>query len=373
MTSDMTKVRQGLFNLLSNASKFTDQGTITLRAKRETGEEGQGDKILLVVEDEGVGMTPEQAESSTSKEYGGTGLGLPITREFCRLLGGDVTCTSEPGKGSIFTIRVPLDSTAYVNQQVDDFEEPDLPDDARTVLVIDDDPNVRDLLRRHLNKQGYRVAAASGGKEGLKLAREIKPDAITLDVVMPTKDGWSVLSELKADPEVADIPVVMITITEDRQMGISLGASEYLSKPVDRERLMTVLERLCGNGFTGTVLVVEDDPGTREIFRRTFKKQNINMIEAENGRLGLDRLQEVRPDIILLDLIMPEMDGFEFLERLRAKPEWHDIPVVVITAKLLTDEERRRLDGWVEELYQKAEDNIEEVLVQLAEQLGDRS
>ncbi len=382
MASDMTKVRQGLFNLLSNAAKFTEEGTITLAARPEL--RGGIQTVVFEVTDEGIGMTPEQvdkvfdaftqADVSTSRNFGGTGLGLPITQEFCHLLGGDVICASTPGQGTTFTMWLPLDSNDRATAaDRDEANVIELPENAPLVLVIDDDANVRDLLRRHLNNTGYRVALADGGEDGLRLARELKPDAITLDVMMPQVDGWTVLSEIKADPTTAEIPVIMVTIIEDRQLGFSLGASEYLAKPVDRGRLVKVLKQFCGDDLAGDVLLVEDDDETREVFRRILEREGVNLVEAENGRVGLERMADMTPALILLDLIMPEMDGFEFVEKLRANPAWQDIPVVVVTAKLLTEEDRARLDGWVQELYQKAEDNIEDVLADLAKGLAART
>ncbi len=380
MKSDMTKVRQGLFNLLSNAAKFTENGTVTLAAGLAT--KGGVPAVVFEVTDEGIGMTPEQvdkvfdaftqADAATAKNFGGTGLGLPITREFCHMLGGDIDCVSSPGQGTTFTIWLPLDSEDRVEPISDTGPDNvvELPENAPLILVIDDDANIRELLRRHLNGAGYRVALADGGEEGARLARELNPDAITLDVMMPKVDGWTVLSDLKADAATADIPVVMVTIMEDRQLGFSLGAAEYLAKPVDRNRLVTVLKQFCGDDLAGDVLLVEDDGETRDVFRRILEREGVNLIEAENGRVALDRLAESEPALILLDLVMPEMDGFEFVEHLRANPAWQHIPVVVVTAKILTAEERARLDGWVEALHQKAEDNIEDVLSDLAKRLA---
>ncbi len=367
MRADVTRVRQVLFNLLSNASKFTEHGTITLRAHRESGV--AGDTILLTVEDTGIGMTPEQlgrlfqafsqAEASTASKYGGTGLGLAISRKICEMMGGEITVASTPGQGTAFTVRLPA--------EVREPGEPVLPVPLRpaggagTVLVIDDDPAARQLVARMLNKDGFRVLEAANGREGLRLAGTERPDVITLDVLMPELDGWGVLSALKSDPLLASIPVVMLTITDQRNLGFSLGATEYLTKPIERAQLSAVLARY-RRPAGASVLLVEDDPATRAVLRRSLEKEGWRVTEAENGRVGLERVATDRPALVLLDLMMPEMDGFQFLEGLRSwKPA--DAPaVVVITAKDLTDDDRRRLNGAVRDVVQKGSQEIDLLL-----------
>jgi CheY-like chemotaxis protein len=246
MRTDLTRLRQVLLNLLSNASKFTDKGTVTLRVRRE-----RPDEVVFEVTDTGIGMTPEQiarlfeaftqAEASTARRFGGTGLGLVISRHFCRMMGGDVAVTSESGTGSTFTVRLP--ATLAEQHDAVALTTPDVPADAACVLVIDDDATARALLRRHLTKAGYRVEEAADGRTGLERARDLRPRAITLDVMMPGMDGWAVLAALKADPLVAHIPVVMATILDERRLGFSLGASDYLTKPIDQKRLLAAVER----------------------------------------------------------------------------------------------------------------------------------
>ncbi|OUS08136.1 hypothetical protein A9Q96_01330 [Rhodobacterales bacterium 52_120_T64] len=367
--SDMTKLRQNLFNLLSNAAKFSKDSNIKIRVC--SAESSNGKQIEFHIEDQGIGMTETQlakifdpftqADSSTSKEFGGTGLGLTITREFSRKMGGDIKVTSEIGKGTVFSMSI-LADCRYVDAEDYDFAEVEVSDDAPLILVIDDDRNVRDLLRRNLTTAGYRTALAPGGEEGLTMAEELLPDAITLDVIMPQTDGWKVLSRLKSNSTTAHIPVVMVSIVEDRPLGFSLGASEYLSKPVDRKQLAKVLKRFLGDNTNRTVLVVEDDADTRDAMSRYLKREGALPIEAENGLVGLEKLAKIKPALILLDLMMPEMDGFEFIEQYRENPAWHEIPVIVLTAKTLTDDDRNRLDGWVKELYSKDDSNIEHVL-----------
>jgi CheY-like chemotaxis protein len=218
------------------------------------------------------------------------------------------------------------------------------------VLVIDDDAAVRDLMTRFLEKEGFRVAAAAGGEEGLRVARELSPAVITLDVLMPGMDGWSVLAALKADPTLANIPVVMLTMLDDRNLGYALGAADYLTKPIDRERLVAVLARYRRDL---PVLVVDDDADFRDLARRMLEREGYRVVQAENGRAALDRLREAAPGVILLDLMMPEMDGFEFVAALRADPVSRSVPVVVITAKDLSPEDHERLNGYVARVLQK--------------------
>jgi len=384
MHADLTRLRQCLFNLLSNAAKFTTSGVITLTVSR-TQEAGQ-EWMNFSLHDTGIGMTPQQmerlfqtftqADSSTTRKFGGTGLGLTITRNFCRLMGGDISVESEYGKGSLFTIRLPAVAAAGPAEAEEMPSTGPLIDPAganeRTVLVIDDDPAVRDLLQRFLSREGYSVACAAGGEEGLRLARELHPEAITLDVAMPHMDGWTVLSALKTDRETADIPVIMLTIVDEKNLGYALGATEFLLKPLDKERLLIVLKK-CTPDAGRLVLVVEDDEATRSYLRRILTQGGWNVAEAENGLTGLECLREHRqenlPQIILLDLMMPEMDGFQFIHALRSRDEWRAIPVIVLTAKNLTFEEKRLLEGCVAKILQKGSLSREELLREVSGRL----
>ncbi len=378
--TDLTKLRQNLFNLLSNAAKFSKDSKIDLRA--EIVPSDNGDLLQISVSDSGIGMTEEQmsrvfdpftqADASTSKEFGGTGLGLTITREFSRKMGGDITVESTPGKGTTFTMTVLADGSGVSAPEA---EQPvkvrkEVSEDAPLILVIDDDENVRDLLCRNLNAAGYRTELASDGKTGLNMAAELQPDIITLDVIMPRVDGWSVLTELKASKRTRDIPVVMVTIVEDKNLGFSLGASEYLTKPVDRNKLVKTIKRFAGEGENKPILVVEDDPDTRALLKRYLERENVQVVEAENGRVAVEKMASVRPAMILLDLMMPEMDGFEFVEEYRKNPDWMGIPIVVLTAKILTEDDKHRLEGWVHGLYSKGEHNIEGVVAEITQQIG---
>ena len=364
MRADATKLRQALFNLLSNASKFTERGTIRLEAEREPGDTGSW--IVFRVVDSGIGMTPEQvgrlfqafaqADASTTRKYGGTGLGLVITRRFCQMMGGDVTVASAPGAGTTFTIRLPAEVVDQRLPSATGERGPSLaavPTGANTVLVIDDNPAVHDLLQHYLTKEGFRVVTAAAGAEGVQIARDLRPDVIVLDVMMPSMDGWAVLTALKADAGTADIPVIMLSIVDDKNLGFALGASDYLTKPIDRDRLVSVLAKYRRDQASGKVLVVEDDPATREMLRRLLEREQWAVAEAENGRVALDRVAEDRPALILLDLMMPEMDGFEFVAELHRHAAWRTIPIIVVTAKDVTTEDRLRLRGHVEKILQK--------------------
>jgi len=238
------------------------------------------------------------------------------------------------------------------------------------VLVIDDDPNALDLLGRALQSTGHRVVTASDGQEALRLARTLQPVAITLDVVMPGMDGWEVLRELKLDPDTRDIPVVMVTMTDDRETGYALGATEFLTKPIERGRLVQMLERYAPADSQRCALVVDDQPENREMLRRTLEKERWQVSEAENGRVALDRVAERLPSLILLDLMMPVMDGFEFVLELRKVEAWREIPIVVVTARDLTEEDRNRLNGEVVGLIQKGGMDRESLLAQLRAQLS---
>ncbi len=283
--SDLTKVRQILFNLLSNACKFTRNGTITLAALRDTNE--AVDWIEFQVRDTGIGMTTDQqakvfeafsqADASTARTYGGTGLGLAITKSFCRLMGGDVTLTSEAGKGTTFTVRLPAVTRAAsdtVSAAEKRSEGPQVtePEHAPIVLVVDDDPNARELLSRHLQRGGYAVRVAANGEEAMQLARTLQPDVVTLDALMPQMDGWAVLSAMKEDAALAEIPVIMVTVVDNQGIGFSLGAADYLIKPIDRDRLVRAVEKCCPRGSPRHVLIVEDDAPTSELMARALRQ-----------------------------------------------------------------------------------------------------
>jgi CheY-like chemotaxis protein/two-component sensor histidine kinase len=379
--SDVTRLRQIILNLLSNACKFTDGGRVSLDVSREQVD-GIG-WLRVSVADTGIGMTKDQiaklfqeftqADSSTTRKYGGTGLGLAITDRLCRMMGGSVAVESERGKGTTFTVRLPTEGIALADAPLSEPREL-RPSDAvaRTnrVLVIDDDQNARDLLRRVLSREGFDVVTASGGREGLALARDLRPSVITLDVMMNEMDGWTVLQAIRADPVLKETPVVMLTIVDERQRGFALGASAYLTKPVDRARLAAALGPFKTKGAMPHALVVDDDQTTREMMRRLLVGDGWTAESATNGREALERLAAKAPDLILLDLLMPEMDGFEFLAKLRETPAYASIPVIIVTAADISDGERRRLLGGVAHILEKAAYGRDELLAEVRDLVG---
>ncbi len=365
--SDVTKLKQSLLNLLSNASKFTNNGTVTLTLT-ESGE-GEEKNLSFRVADTGIGMSPEQlgrlfqafvqADSSTTRQFGGTGLGLAITRHFARMLGGDVTVESEAGKGSIFTLALPMRRATAPATPADEPAEPRRMvsgDEAAelTVLVVDDEEAIHETVGTMLGREGYRVLHARSGPEAITIAHEMHPDAITLDVMMPQMDGWSVLTALKADPDLCDIPVIMVTILNDRAIALSLGSSGFLTKPVDWGRLNAMLRQYIGTSVSGAVLVVDDDPEMRAMTRQMLQRMGLEAAEAENGAAGLAWLEaNPPPALILLDLMMPVMDGFEFLDHIRASVAWRAVPVLVVTARDLSSAELYQLQGLTERVIAK--------------------
>jgi signal transduction histidine kinase/CheY-like chemotaxis protein len=350
---DPMRLQQILLNLLSNACKFTKAGQVTLRVRKII--DGQS-RIEFAVADTGIGMTAEQqaklfeefsqAESSTAQRYGGTGLGLAITRKLARMMGGDVAVNSEAGNGSVFTVRLPGGHATGPSK-----ESPTQGGDC--VLVVDDDATARELIAEHLKAEGLLVVTAASGLEGLKLAKHLRPIAITLDVMMPDLDGWSVLAALRQDSELADIPVIMVTILDEQRRAASLGAAGYLTKPIDRERLRRMMGRFRTPARATRVLLVEDDADQRERLRAWLEGQHWLVHEAANGREALACLQADRPDVILLDLMMPEMDGFAVVAALQKEPRWRDVPVIVVTARDLDAQDRARLNSGVQSVLVK--------------------
>jgi signal transduction histidine kinase/CheY-like chemotaxis protein len=367
--ADRMRLKQSLLNLLSNACKFTSDGVVTLAARCESGE--AGDALVLAVRDTGIGISADklgglfqefmQVDSSATRKYGGTGLGLAISRQFCRLMGGDVTVTSTQGEGSEFVIRLPM----LPERGAAGGDTPSLDERAAAgqpgsgiILVIDDSEDDRTLLRRHIEREGFTVVTAASGIEGLALIRAQRPAVVTLDVKMDTLDGWTVLAAIRGDPSLADLPVVMVSVVNDADRGRAMGATGFVDKPVDRDRLIMILEQLTGaNAGERRALVVDDDAPSRTVLRRGLEQRGWIVREAANGREALAAVAAERPDLIMLDLMMPDTDGFEVVDQLRRDVTTAGIPVVIVTAKDLTSEDRDRLGGGVVTVLQKGSDN----------------
>ena len=377
---DQTKVRQILFNLISNASKFTLNGTITLSAVAIPASGDNEAVIEMKVADTGIGITEDQksklfkefsqADSSTTRKYGGTGLGLAISKRFSDMMRGSIEIDSVPDKGTTFTVTLPqvlqiAEATSL--PAVVPTESPAAPIPTNTVvLVVDDDTGVRDLLSRHLSKEGYLVECVTSGDEGIKRAKEILPMAIILDVMMPHKDGWAVLHEIKNEPALKSIPVVMYTMLDERSFGLAIGASDYLVKPVSKEKILQVLDKYKHRASRDYVLVVDDSPDIRDMASRAIQKAGWLVRTAENGKSALEMLEVEAPCLIFLDLMMPVMDGFEFLSIFQNRTEWKHIPVAIITSKELMAEERQQLNGIVRKVIQKGDFTPEKLLRQLS-------
>ncbi len=404
MHADMTKVRQVLLNLLSNAAKFTQNGKIAIGVERIKNEQlkminqEESSQILISnseflsfrVADTGIGMTKEQlqrvfqpftqADASTTRKYGGTGLGLAISQRFCQMMGGSIKASSTLGSGSTFTVLLPsaIQQPEIANKVRDSARYPGAPA-AGTVLVVDDDPISRDLIERALCRQGLHIEVADGGEQALRLAKKLRPDVITLDVIMPGMDGWTVLSALKADPELASIPVILLSFVGNKSLGFALGASDYLTKPVDGKRLAALLNKyrrdqncVASNNLTGQILIVEDDVASRKILRRILERQGWAVTEADSGRAALEKLEIARQHLILLDLMLPDMDGFELIGELRKSHSRDPIPIVAITGKDLTPAESQQLNGYVARVLQKGVYSCDTLLRDVRSIVNDR-
>jgi CheY-like chemotaxis protein/HAMP domain-containing protein/prefoldin subunit 5 len=385
MESDEDKVNQILLNLLSNAVKFTEQGKITMEVTTTS------QMVSFVVRDTGIGILPQdlphifdefrQVDGSVTRRHEGTGLGLAICQKLATLVGGKISVDSTIGQGSTFTLELPLRLLATSNIAAIDSPTKTLPNAGatgrslrRTILVIDDEQEVRDLVGRHLTEAGYQVALAVNGREGLHMARELRPFAITLDVLMPDMDGLEVLKDLKADPDTAGIPVIMLTVIEDRATGMALGAAGYLTKPVDKNTLCTEIEKV---GYKGDVkrirdkacpdrpliLVVEDNETAALQVQTVLEENGYAVIVASDGEEALASVQKMVPNGVVLDLMMPGIDGFQVLETIRTMPWTEELPVLVLTAKDLTAKDRARLKHhYIKQLIQKGSVNREELV-----------
>ncbi len=366
VSTDALKLRQIVLNLLSNAAKFTDAGEIAVEVKRD------GKYVVLRVEDTGAGIAAEhlphifekfrQLDGSPTRKVGGTGLGLAIVRELCRVLGGSVEVSSTVGRGSVFTVKLPAgfapstgDTSLSANPS--SREKPT----GALVLVVDDDPLVHQLLKAELEREGMRVLLASDGVEAMRLARERRPAAIVLDIRLPKLDGWSVLAELKSDPSLAAVPVILISIEEERARGFALGAVDYLVKPIDAERLVALVSRTV-KPESGEILVVDDDGDARALVSRQLKSAGFATVEIESGEDAVARARLFPPALIVLDLVMPGTSGFDVVRMLRT--EKIDVPILVLTGKELTHEEQVQLRDGIMSVMQKNGTALEAVVAE---------
>jgi signal transduction histidine kinase/CheY-like chemotaxis protein len=373
MSQDETKLRQCLTNFLSNGFKFTKNGTVTLdvRARSVEGVEF----IDFAVIDTGAGMSAEgvakvfeeytQAERSTSANHGGTGLGLPISKKFAEMMGGEVVLTSEEGVGSVFTLSVPRECAEYNEDDVDS-NIINLDADDNLVVLVDDDVAMHDLIKRTISKLNLTLIGATNSEKGMELIREVKPKLILLDVLMPGRDGWSLLKECKTDKELKEIPVIMISQLNQSNLAASLGANDYLTKPIDRSHFVNTVQRLLGAGAKNQkVLVIDDDKDVRDLLSRLLKDAGYRPIDARDGKEGLERTKD-EPALIILDLEMPRMDGFEFLDNyIKDVPEDKRAPVLVFSGKDLTDVQEDLLKERVVGLVKKDDvsmDNLSKMI-----------
>ena len=367
MSQDETKLRQCITNFLSNGFKFTKNGTVTLDVKSRT--DGDIEFVDFAVVDTGAGMSPEgvakvfeeytQAERSTSANYGGTGLGLPISKKFAEMMGGDVVVTSEEGVGSTFTMSVPRECPEYTEDEVD-ANVINLDDQDNLVVLVDDDVAMHDLIKRTISKLNLTLLGATNSEKGMELIREIKPKLILLDVLMPGRDGWSLLKECKTDQELKNIPVIMISQLNQSNLASSLGANDYLTKPIDRTHFINTVKRVLGNETQDhKVLVIDDDKDVRELLSRILKDAGFRPIDARDGKEGLERTKD-EPSLIILDLEMPRMDGFEFLENyIKNVPEEKRSPILVFSGKDLTEVQEDLLKERVVGLVKKDDVSME--------------
>jgi len=357
---DAARLKQVLINLLSNAVKFTERGHIEVIAQPS------GRMVRITVKDTGIGISAEsqrvvfdefvQGDGSSTRRHGGTGLGLSIVRKLVEMHGGAITVVSEPGQGSTFTFTVPAWSTgqgAVTALQHRSLRRPNQGLPGTAILVVDDDPSVRQLISRHLEQEGWKTVQASNATDALQLARESRPMLITLDIMMPDASGWWVLEKLKEDPQTAGIPVLVVTIVEDQRLVFALGASDYLGKPYDRGALITKIHRLLPELDGKRVLVVDDDPEARAMLAKILKEEHAIVVGAASGDEAMTLITQSPPDLVLLDLMMPGMSGFEMVARMRALPAATRIPVMIVSAKELTAQDVLTLNGHIQRFVAK--------------------
>ncbi|PCJ29492.1 MAG: hypothetical protein COA94_01150 [Rickettsiales bacterium] len=390
--NDITKVKQILVNLISNACKFTTDGNVTLTVLHDK----KSDRIQFIVKDTGIGVTKEQkakifsafsqADSSTTKKFGGTGLGLSITKKICELMGGTISIGGESGKGTVFTVDLPVSIEGVITKGTNEGANAEVNVDAHIskikshqskdlkILVIEDNDVERDLVSRYLVSAGYKVSIANNGEDGLKLASSPPmPDVIILDILLPGMNGWHVLKTLKSNPDTWGINVIVTTVLEEKNKGYTMGVSDYIVKPIDKKQLLGAISRYVltnklSNDDLGKVLIVDDDPDARNILKNMLTKYKVKFDEAVDGKKALESIKKSKPDLIILDLIMPVMDGFAVVDTLKTSKKWSDIPIIINTSKRLDEEDRKKLDGGVINILQKTKqdkDSMFKLIVEL--------
>jgi PAS domain S-box-containing protein len=352
--ADAMRIRQVLINFLSNAAKFTEEGEILVTAHVEKTEKGQ-DAVRVSVVDTGPGISEEdqaklfqpfsQVDASLTRRVGGSGLGLSICHHLIQMHNGQIGIQSAPGKGSTFYFSIPVVKKTKIGGQ----------EDERVILAIDDDPQIISLYERYLQPKGFHVIGLSDPAKARERVEQLKPFAITLDIMMPGYDGWQVLTDLKSSQETREVPVIVCSIVEDEEKGFSLGAADYLVKPVLEEDLLASLDRLNGDGSIREVLIIDDDPNDLRLLGKMLTEQGkYRAMLAEGGPAGWNAIRSKLPHAVVLDLFMPEMDGFTILEQLRQDEKLRNLPVIVITGADLSGEQRKQLDDLGQRLLQKS-------------------
>ncbi len=373
--ADQTRLRQIILNLVSNSAKFTAKGLITVRAVRDDH------KIKVSVTDTGMGIQNRdipklfkefrQLDASTTKSQGGTGLGLALVKRFVELHGGRVWVESQFGVGSTFSFTLPLPDDDKPEHPVEQVKEPvgrlsSLPTKVEGLLiaVIEDDPSIISLFERYLSSEGYHVVGVSPDDHVREQIMTLRPHAILLDILMPHRDGWTILQELKASADTERIPVIICSVLPKDKKGYALGAIDYLTKPVDKGTLLKALSRL---GKIYEIAVIDDDPNAVQVVEKSLSDQKYRIHTAYDGVSGLTLIKEKRPDVVLLDLMMPGMDGFDVVEAIKADMEICHTPIVIVTAKDLTQADRARLNGKINTLIQKSMISETDLLASVAE------
>jgi CheY-like chemotaxis protein/anti-sigma regulatory factor (Ser/Thr protein kinase) len=374
--ADAGKLKQMLLNLASNAIKFTpEDGEVTITACRLPS------AVEISVADTGIGISEmdqarifqefHQVDQGPNRQQQGTGLGLALTRRFAILHGGEVRVHSELGKGSVFTVRIPFKPPVEDPTPT----ETKFPDMSRPlVLVIEDDPSAAELLTRQLQAAGFRTHLARTGTAGIAMAHELRPAAITLDILLPELDGWEVMTRLKHDDATRAIPIVVVSVVDNPELGMALGAVDYFVKPIDGKELINRLKRFNSQKSSATsVLVVDDEAANRQWLTNILEPAGFAVIEAGGGREAIELAKSRNPDLVLLDLMMPDVSGFEVVEALRADPVTKQTPIMILTARHLTEADKRHLNGHVSTILSRRSTAAADLIDHLRQLVGEHA